>query len=155
MKYDLTQFEKLMLFLADRSYHVRNLIKEKRKDHIVICDRYFYSTWAYQSTVLNNYASETRSDLHYDSTDCVEPDICYYIEISIEEMLVRLKNRNNNNNKLDNMSKEYYQEVKDKFDQFKDRYKLIYGCKSITEISNDIYWNFRYKFINLERYRRS
>jgi len=66
------------LFAADRREHLKEIHERIKKGEWVFCDRYLYSSLAYQSLDLS---FETVWDLN---RDFPHPDICFYLECSIE-----------------------------------------------------------------------
>lgn len=83
-EHNLSQEFVLGLMVADRTYHVENVIQPALDaGKIVICDRYYYSNLAYQG-----YGGGIDLDLIYKlnaiATKGIEPDIVFYIKISQE-----------------------------------------------------------------------
>ncbi len=88
-KKDATPKKLTELFTQDRKEHVENVISPMlEKGKIVICDRYYYSTIAYQSTqgVDKDWISELNSFVP-------EPDLVVVITISPEEAQTRMHHR--------------------------------------------------------------
>ena len=73
-----------LLFSADRAYHIKWLMD--RKPEIVIMDRYYYSTIAYQSVlgVEEDWIQNVNSKFP-------KPDITFLLDMNEEEALKRLK----------------------------------------------------------------
>ena len=73
-----------LLFSADRAYHIKWLMDQKPE--IVIMDRYYYSTIAYQSVlgVEEDWIITVNSKFP-------KPDITFLLDLSEEEALKRLK----------------------------------------------------------------
>jgi len=86
----------LLFFMLARAQHVEDIIKPKlslkTNDGIVICDRYIYSTVAYQG-----YGRGLDIDLINEAnriaTQGIEPDIVILLDISAEEGLRRILRR--------------------------------------------------------------
>ena len=83
----------LELFIKDREDHLKNeiipfLSKKDGKKKVVICDRYYYSTIAFQSTqgMDINYLIEKNKGF-------LKPDIAFIMDIMPEDALERIKNR--------------------------------------------------------------
>lgn len=85
----LTPLEETRLFTEDRRDHVkRTILPALQRGSIVICDRYVYSSAAYQGArgmdpkaiIAENYAFAPR------------PDVTFLLEIPVEEGLARIKN---------------------------------------------------------------
>lgn len=78
-----------LLFTADRAEHVENVIKPALEEgKTVICDRYYYSTVAYQSVqgVSQQWISQLNSQFP-------EPDLVLVLRIDSEAALSRMGNR--------------------------------------------------------------
>jgi dTMP kinase len=87
---DVPAEELLFLFMQDRIEHVRNVVIPSLKEgKIVILDRYYLSTVAYQASRL----FPLRELLALNSLFSPAPNLVVYFEISVEEALERLKKR--------------------------------------------------------------
>lgn len=76
-----------LLFVADRLLHLkREIIPMLQNDHIVICDRYIWSTVAFGSVDIRN-----RRWLLSLNRYCFLPDISIFLEVPPKECLKRLK----------------------------------------------------------------
>jgi dTMP kinase len=82
--------ELLFLFMQDRIEHVKNVIIPSLKEgKVVVLDRYYLSTVAYQASRL----FPLRELLFLNSLFSPAPDLVVYFEISVREALERLKGR--------------------------------------------------------------
>ena len=120
-----TTCEIASMFLLDRIFHnvnpVNGIEKFLSEGVDVICDRYYYSSLAYQG-------SETDFDWVLDmNLNCPEirkPDLCIFLDLSPEKSLERIsKNR---------MVKEIYEE-KDRLEKFRNRYFDIFEMLKFTD----------------------
>ena len=120
-----TTCEIASMFLLDRIFHnvnpVNGIEKFLSEGVDVICDRYYYSSLAYQG-------SETDFDWVLDmNLNCPEirkPDLCIFLDLSPEKSLERIsKNR---------MVKEIYEE-KDRLEKFRRRYFDIFEMLKFTD----------------------
>lgn len=84
---DIDPVAELLLFNADRAQHVRKTIQPVlERGGIVICDRYFDSTQAYQGFARGMDLHLIRK-MHYYSTGGLMPDVTFLFEgISFKEM---------------------------------------------------------------------
>lgn len=102
-----------LLYLADRAEHVQHIILPALKENkIVICDRFFDSTVAYQGF---GRGLEARSILEINdwATDKLKPDLTFILDLPVEAGLQRLKN-----GFLDRLEKEtieFHQKVREGF----------------------------------------
>ena len=120
-----TTCEIASMFLLDRIFHnvnpVNGIEKFLAEGTDVICDRYYYSSLAYQG-------SETDFDWVLDmNLNCPEirkPDLCIFLDLEPEKSLERIsKNR---------MVKEIYEE-KDRLEKFRKRYFDIFEMLKFTD----------------------
>ncbi len=87
---DNSPYKDLFLYLADRVEHTEEIEEELKSENIVICDRYWGSTSAYQA------ASD---EISLDYTESVQmpfilkPDLTILFDISPEISLKRIKDR--------------------------------------------------------------
>ncbi|OAL10301.1 hypothetical protein A6V39_02580 [Candidatus Mycoplasma haematobovis] len=101
-EYTLNDKTRALLFFAARSEHFEKLIAPALANNsLVICDRYYLSTFVYQGKGDNEKIAWIRETQKYISP--IAPDVTFFINISIEEYKKRYENRKNsgNNNKLD------------------------------------------------------
>jgi dTMP kinase len=97
MEKDLDVFTRIFIFMADRVEHIK-VIKEKiSSDHIVICDRYVDSTFAYQGSILENIlgSREKAYDYLYNlyRPFSFDPDIIIYLDVDPEIGFRRIESR--------------------------------------------------------------
>lgn len=136
----------LFLNFAARLEHVEKLIKPSLKQNkIVISDRFFDSTYAYQGSAFG--------------LDCIlidqvrqmtignfAPDITFLIDVPIELAFERISGRAGNN-RYEKLGHDFHQKVRDGFLKLADenqRIVLIDGTKNPQEIFNKIcsFFNF-------------
>lgn len=112
----LSRVEWLELFAADRTMNVRNCIKpELDKNKLLLQDRYFYSTAAYQGDLEQEPTPQTivKESL---ALEFPEPDLLFFLEIAPEAALQRIIQRGEKEEsfeKLDFLKKTYghYQKI--------------------------------------------
>ena len=141
---ELDETEKLFLFLADRANHVRTVIRPSLEaGRTVISDRYHDSTVAYQFPLLDGLNQSTKDDLRNIATRGLEPDLTFIIDLPAEEVLRRMKTRNDNNI-LDKVDIEYYRGVRNVLNKIwenQDENRVIIkidGMMSIEDIHQAI-----------------
>ena len=136
-----------LLFAADRSHHVEKINQLLNNGYHVICNRYFYSTIAYQYN--KNSIKDILALCSY-ATNNLIPDIYIYFNINIDEFCTRMKAKKD----LDRIEKkniEYFEKVINNYNHINDIIKnnnynclcpkntyTIDGTKSIVEISDII-----------------
>ena len=76
-----------LLFAADRIEHTK-LIKQKLKEMDVVCDRYLYSSIAYQSA-----AGVDEDFIRYINRYALEPDVVFLLIVDVDIALERVKTK--------------------------------------------------------------
>ncbi|CAB3287549.1 putative thymidylate kinase [Methanocaldococcus lauensis] len=123
-----------LLFAADRVEHTK-IIKDILKSRDVICDRYLYSSIAYQSVAgvdedfiksINRYA--------------LKPDIVFLLTIDVDVALKRVKGKDIFENKS------FLQKVQEKYLELAEEYKFIVidtTNKTIDEVHKEILEHYK------------
>jgi dTMP kinase len=105
--------ETLLNFAARRD-HVLKLIKPAlAKGEMVICDRFFDSTIAYQSFG-QNVDLDLIKKVQEAAIGGFKPDITFLIDVDVEVAFERIKNRADNN-RYEKMDKDFHQKVRKGF----------------------------------------
>lgn len=117
------------LFMADRRNHIKQLIQPAEKNGtLVISDRYADSTRAYQPVALAGESDEKPFDSPWEAKLFIEqtmahwiyePDVTFYIDISIDTAL----ERSSGDEKYEN--REFLTQVKDNYDAIADSEERI------------------------------
>ena len=82
----------LFLFAADRTEHINQIIKPALNEgKWVICDRYIDSTFAYQYGGRQHSKADILDIIRL--TDAPEPDLTFFMDVSVEEGLRRASSR--------------------------------------------------------------
>lgn len=91
----------LFLFAADRIEHIHQVIQPALdRNEWVICDRYIDSTYAYQHGGRQHSKDNVINIIRM--TEAIEPDITFFLDVSVEEGLKRATSRG----KLDRFERE-------------------------------------------------
>jgi len=136
----VTKQQELELFLADRRQHVEELIGPAlQRGEVVISDRYYLSTAAYQGASGLDAAEIVRCNEEF----APRPDLALLIEIPVSQSIHRIENlRQDNLNAFeqeDNLAK-----VASVFQAMDyDYIKRIDGGKSIEEVHSSIMMQVR------------
>ncbi len=90
---ELTPAEELELFIRDREWHITNRIRPALEDgKVVLLDRYFFATGAYQSTAMDLHWKEilrrNREDI-----SAPEPDVVFILDVPAKIGLERVTGR--------------------------------------------------------------
>ena len=133
------------LFLIDRVNHNVNPvngIKKMLSDGFdVICDRYYYSTLAYQGSATD---FEWVKKMNLDCPEILRPDICVFLDVSPEVGLARIQGGDRGFTEiyekeatLEAVRKKYYYAF-EKLSQ-SDNIKLINADREQSEVAADIF----------------
>jgi dTMP kinase len=130
----------ILLNFSARLEHVEQVIKPALKQgKVVICDRFFDSTYAYQGSacgvdfaVIEQIQKITLKDF--------EPDITFLIDVDVEQAFARINSRIDNN-RYEKLGLEFHQKVRSGFLKLADknqRIKKIDGSQNIEQILLEI-----------------
>jgi dTMP kinase len=108
---DIVPEAELFLFLADRSQHVRAIIRPALAANItVLCDRYADSTVVYQGYGRDLDIPKLR-DLNHTATGGLKPDLTFLLDLDIQASASRIQNAD----RLDQESMAFRERVRDGF----------------------------------------
>jgi dTMP kinase len=121
-----------LLFAADRIEHCKNEVKPALDaGKIVVCDRYIYSSLAYQGS----------ADLSLDwiktiNARALQPDFCVFIDVAPEKVIERLQRKKSVMETL-----ETQQKVREVYLKFVEKGELVRvdGDKPIEAVSEELY----------------
>ncbi len=136
VKEKLSPISEVLLNFAARIEHVDKVIKPSlEKQKIVICDRFFHSTYAYQASAMGIDVALI-DEVRKISINNFAPDIVFLIDLPIEIALKRTRSRADNN-KYDIMANDFHQKVRQGFltqAQNDDKIVVLDGTKTIDDI---------------------
>ncbi|MGE5481147.1 MAG: dTMP kinase [Chloroflexota bacterium] len=119
--YDLSPQGQLFLFEAARAELTDKVIRPALADgKIVIADRFFDSTTAYQGYGRGLPIEEVEK-MNLFATSGLEPDITFYLSLSYEESLARTHNKKKDT--IEQYGEEFFRRVIGGFDQIAERSK--------------------------------
>lgn len=130
----------LFLNFAARLEHVEKLIKPAlQQNKIVISDRFFDSTYAYQGSAFGlDFA--LIDEVKKMTISNFAPDITFLIDVPVETAFARIVNRSDNN-RYEKLGADFHKKVRDGFLSLakkNPRIRLIDGTKNPQEISQEI-----------------
>ncbi|NOR22389.1 MAG: dTMP kinase [Candidatus Aminicenantes bacterium] len=130
----LSPEEELDLFLKDRRENVKkNLKPALKKKRVVILDRYYYSTIAYQGAKGIDEKLIRRMNEEF----VVEPDLVFIFDIDPKKGLERIENRKKKDKLFER--EDYLVKVREIFRSFKgEKFVHIDALKSKEEIRKEI-----------------
>ncbi len=135
----INRYTELFLYLSDRSEHILEVIKPNLKEGaIVISDRFFDSTIAYQKAGRGIPDDEMMKIMKFEIFKEVEPDITFLLDVSPESVQKRLENPD----RIEREDIEFHIKVRNEYLKLAkknpDRIILINALNSIEEISTVI-----------------
>ena len=141
-KTNISPLTEFFLLMAARNEHIISKINfYLKKKFIIICDRFFYSTLAYQH-YLEGMDRKFIFSIQKKIFSKVHPDITFLIDLNKKESKIRINKRSKKTNKFDKLSSYHFNKIRNGFLKISKMYKnkivLIKGNKSLNEIQNEI-----------------
>jgi dTMP kinase len=141
-KTNISPLTEFFLLMAARNEHIISKINFYLKNNfIIICDRFFYSTLAYQH-YLEGMDKKFIFSIQKKIFNKVHPDITFLIDLNKKESKVRINKRAKKTNRFDKLSSYHFNKIRSGFIKISKMYKnkifLIKGSKSLIEIQNEI-----------------
>ena len=135
--------EMAAMFVFDRINHnvnpVNGIQKMLADGFDVICDRYYYSSLAYQGSGTD---PEWVGNMNLNCPEIMRPDICIFLDLTPEQSMARI-NRGRatqeiyeNEEKLTQVRNQFYRVFKDLKDR--DNIQIVDAYRSVEEIHQDI-----------------
>ena len=141
-KTNISPLTEFFLLMAARNEHIVSKINfYLKKKFIIICDRFFYSTLAYQH-YLEGMDRKFIFSIQKKIFNKVHPDITFLIDLNKKESKIRINKRSKKTNKFDKLSSYHFNKIRNGFLKISKMYKnkivLIKGNKSLNEIQKVI-----------------
>ena len=141
-KTNISTLTEFFLLMAARNEHIISKINfYLKKNFIIICDRFFYSTLAYQH-YLEDMDKKFIFTIQKKIYKKIHPDITFLIDLNNKESKIRISNRSKKKNRFDKLSSYHFNKIRNGFIKISKKYKnkivLIKGSKSLIEIQNEI-----------------
>jgi dTMP kinase len=135
----------LLLYSAARAQLVQQqIIPNLKAGQIIICDRYFDSTTAYQGYG-RGIDLATINQIHQLATQEVLPDLTFIIDIDLDEVERRKKKVNTTLDRMEIETKTFFEKVRQGYltiaEQYPKRIKVINGQQPIPNVAQEI-WNY-------------
>ena len=149
-KRKFTKITDTLLYLAARNEHIEKTIKPAIfKKKIIICDRFFDSTLAYQ--VYGKGVNKSLVDfVHKKILKNIKPNLTYILKLNIEKAFQRIKKRKNIN-RYDKFPQKFYQKVQRAFIKIaktnKQKYVVLNTSEDTLETEKLIFKKFN-KILN-------
>jgi len=141
-KTNISPLTEFFLLMAARNEHIISKINfYLKKNFIIICDRFFYSTLAYQH-YLEGMDKKFIFSIQKKIFNKIHPDITFLIDLNKKESKVRINKRAKKTNRFDKLSSFHFNKIRNGFIKISKMYKnkivLIRGSRSLNEIQNEI-----------------
>ena len=141
-KTNISTLTEFFLLMAARNEHIISKIDfYLKKNFIIICDRFFYSTLAYQH-YLEDMDKKFIFNIQKKIYKKIHPDITFLIDLNNKESKIRISNRSKKTNRFDKLSSYHFNKIRNGFIKISKTYKnkivLIKGSRSLIEIQNEI-----------------
>jgi dTMP kinase len=141
-KTNISPLTEFFLLMAARNEHIISKINfYLKRNFIIICDRFFYSTLAYQH-YLEGMDKKFIFSIQNKIFNKIHPDITFLIDLNKKESKVRINKRAKKTNRFDKLSSYHFNKIRNGFIKISKIYKnkivLIRGSKSLNEIQNEI-----------------
>lgn len=140
---ELTQKTELFLFSAARTQLVNEIIRpalEARK--IVVCDRFFDSTTAYQGYGRNLNLDDVLA-VNKIAIEGIVPDLTFFVDIEIHEISKRQSSAGVSADRMESSGSEFFKKVRDGYwtlaQEESERFIVVNGNRPIDIIHNEIW----------------
>jgi len=152
---EMNRLTEVFLYMASRAQHTLEwIIPSLEKEQILICDRYYDSTYAYQGAAREIPENEIET-INTIATTGLKPDVTYIIDVPAEIGLERLHNgtKAEDIDRLESEDIDFHRRVRTGYlelaEKEPDRVVVIDGTKNIEEIHQDIMKNITQRYKDL------
>ncbi|MBE3036724.1 MAG: dTMP kinase [Candidatus Atribacteria bacterium] len=127
-----------LLFLASRAELVSKVIQPSlNHGKIVICDRFFDSTIAYQG-IARQLGAEKILDMSLWATENIIPDLTFLLSIDVWECENRIKNGKKKKDRIEKEEVDFKSKIQEGYMQLagknKERFVIVNGCLDIESV---------------------
>jgi dTMP kinase len=138
-KENILPLTELLLIYAARHEHLKKKIIPSLKNKIVLCDRYFYSTYCYQ-ILTSNIPFTTLKYFHSKITNNLMPDLTIVIDLDFKTGIQRSLKKKNKETRFEFKESSFHKKVSVGFKKLgkKKKVKIFNGDKSKNEIHKNI-----------------
>jgi dTMP kinase len=143
-----------LLYSAARAQVVKEkIIPSLAQGLLVICDRYYDSSTAYQGYGRNIDLNIVDQINHF-ATSGIKPDITFLIDIDLDEMERRKKLMNKKLDRMEDQDSGFFEKVRNGYlriaGQESERFYVIDGKRTINLIAEEIWGQVKQILINFE-----
>lgn len=134
----------LLLFSAARAQLVNEVIVPAlQRGEIVVCDRYYDSTTAYQGYG-RGIDREAVKSINRLATGGTVPDVTFVVDIPVEEIERRKQKAGMSFDRMESAGRAFYERVREGYRELActeaTRFVVLDGTRSVEEIARDV-WN--------------
>jgi dTMP kinase len=138
----MTEASELFLFSASRSQLIQEVVRPALEaGMVVICDRYYDSTTAYQGFG-RGIPLEVIHAINRYATGGLTPDVTFFLDIPIREIEKRMHSARTNKDRMESNNIEFYERARNGFLQIaktESRYCVINGLQPIDDL-HELIW---------------
>ena len=152
---EMNRLTEVFLYMASRAQHTLEwIIPALKEGQVVICDRYYDSTYAYQGAAREIPETEIET-INEIATTGLKPDVTYIIDVPVEIGLDRLHNgtKAEDIDRLESEDIDFHRRVRTGYLKLAEiepeRLEVIDGTKSVEEIHQDIMKNMKKRYNDL------
>jgi len=147
----MTEASELFLFSASRSQLIQEVMRPALDSGmVVICDRYYDSTTAYQGFG-RGIPLEVIYAINRYATGGLVPDVTFFLDIPIREIERRMRSAKTNIDRMESNGIEFYERTRNGFLQIaktESRYCVIDGLQPIDDLHELIWQHVTEAIIN-------
>ncbi len=138
-----TQTELAAMFLSDRVFHNNDpyagIVQALEKGYDVLCDRYYYSSFAYQGL---DTSLKWVMDMNLNCPDITRPDLCIFLDLDAEKSRRRIEKSRTETEIFENS--ETLGKIRNKFFEIFDILKdeniaVVDASGTVSDIAEKIY----------------
>jgi dTMP kinase len=151
---NMSDVTELFLFSASRAQLVSEIIKPNlEKGTLVVCDRFYDSTTAYQGAG-RGLPLDAIATINHSAAAGLVPDLTFFIDIPVSEVERRMLRQKTGADRMELSGRGFYERVREGFLRLaanEPRFEVIDGLKEIEEIHAEV-WK---RYENVLSQRRS
>jgi len=149
----MTEASELFLFSASRSQMIQEVVRPALDGGmVVICDRYYDSTTAYQGFG-RGIPLDVIHAINLYATGGLIPDLTFFLDIPIREIEKRMNSTKTNKDRMESNGIEFYERTRNGFLQIartETRYRIIDGMQPIDDL-HEFIWQHVIDIMSLQK----
>jgi dTMP kinase len=149
----MTEASELFLFSASRSQLIQEVVRPALDGGmVVICDRYYDSTTAYQGFG-RGIPLEVIDAINRFATGGLVPDLTFFLDIPIREIEKRMNSAKTNKDRMESNGIEFYERARNGFLQIaktESRYRIIDGMQPIDDL-HELIWQYVTETLSIQK----